>query len=181
MPLIRPEAARALARWREVMAAGGVLAAALWLGTRPGWLLPPVGAVLGLAALAWGLVALRRLRFAGPGGAPGVVEVVEGQIAYFGPEGGGFVAVGEIVEIAVILDAGRRRAIRLVPADGPALTIPMAAEGAARLHDALARLPGIDLGRLAAAPGARPVGRLWRHPSRGRLVAPGSPGGDGTA
>jgi hypothetical protein len=177
MSLIRPEAARTIARWREVLAAGGVLAAGLWLGTRPGWLLPPVGAVLGLAALAWGLVALRRMRFAGKGGAPGVVEVVEGQIAYFGPAGGGFVAVGEIVEIAVILDAAGRRAFRLAPAAGPSLTIPVEAEGAARLHDALAQLPGIDLGRIAAASGARTIGRLWRHPARGRLArAP-----DGTA
>lgn len=169
MPLIRPEAARVIARWREVLAAGAVVAVALWLGTRPGWLLPGLGAVLGGAALAWGFVAFRRLRFAGRGGAPGVVEVVEGQIAYFGPEGGGFVAVGEIVEIAVIRDGAGHRAFRLVPAEGPALTIPVAAEGAARLHDALAQLPGIDLGRMAAAPGAGTVGRLWRHPARGRL------------
>ena len=172
--MIRPEAARALRRWREPGAAAALLGLGLWLGLRGGWVMAGVGGALALAALSWGFVALRRLRFAGAGDAPGIVEVVEGQVAYFGPDGGGFVALRDIVEIALVAGpAGAGRAWRIRPAEGPALCVPVAAEGAARLYDAFAQLPGIDMGRIAAAPEAGVTGRLWRHPARPAL-APGT-------
>lgn len=177
MALIRPAAAAALRRWREVLAAALVLAAGLWCATWGGWFWLACGLLLAALAASWGIVALRRMRFAGRGGAPGVVEVVEGQIAYFGPQTGGFLALADLVEIALVADAAGGRAWRLKPSAGPALLIPVAAEGAGRLHDALAQLPGIDMGRIAAAPGTAAVGRLWRHPLRGRLAG----GTDGTA
>jgi len=170
--MIRPEAARALRRWREPAAAAALLALALWLGFRGGWVMSGVGGVLALAAASWGFVAVRRLRFAGAGGAPGVVEVVEGQIAYFGPDSGGFVALRDIVEIALVTGpAGMGRAWRIRPAEGPALHVPVAAEGAGRLYDAFAQLPGIDMGRIAAAPEVGATGLLWRHPARPALTA----------
>lgn len=148
--LIRPEVGVALRRWREVIAAGGVAVAGLWLMWLGGWVLTPLG--VGLMALAFGLVvlALRRLRFWHGVAAPGVVEVVEGQISYFGPEAGGFVALPEVIELRLVVVHGRMH-WRLKQGDGQALLIPVAAAGAAQLFDAFASLPGLDSQALVAA------------------------------
>ena len=148
--LIRPEVGAALRRWREVIAAGGVAVAGLWLMRLGGWVLTPVG--VGLLALALGLVvlALRRLRFWHGVAAPGVVEVVEGQISYFGPDAGGFVALPDLVELRLVVLNGRAH-WRLKQGDGQALLIPAAAAGAGLLFDAFASLPGMDSQALVAA------------------------------
>ncbi|MDP3961234.1 MAG: hypothetical protein Q8Q26_14450 [Pseudorhodobacter sp.] len=148
--LIRPEVGAALRRWREVIAAVAVGAVGLWLMRLGGWVLTPAG--VGLLALAFGLavLALRRLRFWHGVAAPGVVEVVEGQISYFGPESGGFVALPEVIELRLVVLHGRRN-WRLKQGDGQALLIPVAAAGAAQLFDAFASLPGLDSQALVAA------------------------------
>lgn len=148
--MIRPEVGAAVRRWREVIAAGGVAVAGLWLMRLGGWVLTPVG--VGLLALAFGLgvLALRRLRFWHGVNAPGVVEVVEGQISYFGPEAGGFVALPEVIELRLVVVHGCRH-WRLKQGDGQALLIPVAAAGAAQLFDAFASLPGLDSQALVAA------------------------------
>jgi len=147
---IRPEVAAALRRGREVIAAAAVALAGLWLLTLGGWVLTPVG--VGLIALAFGLavLALRRLRFWRGVAAPGVVEVVEGQISYFGPAAGGFVALPDVIELRLVVMHGRRH-WRLKQGDGQALLIPVAATGAAQLFDAFASLPGLDSQALVAA------------------------------
>ena len=175
MPLIRPEAAAALSRWREVMSAALVIGAGAWLASRGGWVLTGIGGLMTVAALCWGLVALLRLRFARGGGAPGVVEVVEGQVAYFGPDGGGFVVLEDLREIALVTSPDRREtAWRLTPTGGAPLQIPVGAAGAERLFDAFAQLPGLNLGRVSAAAGEGAAGLLWRRPSRQELPRPGS-------
>lgn len=148
--MIRSEVSAALTRWREAIVAAGVGAFGLWLMALGGWVLTPVG--VGLIALAFGLgiVALRRLRFWHGVGAPGVVEVVEGQISYFGPDAGGFVALPDLVELRLITRRGRQ-SWRLKQGDGQALLIPVAAAGAGQLFDAFASLPGLDSQVLVAA------------------------------
>ncbi|WP_205749151.1 hypothetical protein [Frigidibacter oleivorans] len=175
--MIRPEVAAALRRWQEVIAAGAVLAAGLWLAWLGGWLLLPLGLLVAAAGLGLGWQGLRRMRFARGAQAPGLVEFDEAQIAYLGPESGGFVSLAELAEIRLVTLAGRPH-WRLKQADGQALLVPVDAAGAAALHDAFAVLPGIELGRLAAAlqagpddgaaaPGLPPP--LWRRPPAGRI------------
>ena len=183
MSLIRPEARAALWRLREVFAAMGLAAVGLWLAGLGGYVLLPVGAVVVVLAAGFGLLAWRRLRFAQAGEAPGVVELDEGQISYFGPNGGGAVALRELVELRLITMRGRRL-WRLRQQDGQALLIPVEAMGAERLFDAFASLPGMDTGVLVAAVdpalAGGPVGRglavasdsrvIWRHPARAVLT-----------
>ncbi|MFD1912708.1 hypothetical protein [Halodurantibacterium flavum] len=149
MSFLRPEVAAALHRWREVIAAGGAGLVALWFIARGGWLLPGIGIVLLLAAAGFGLVALRRLRFARPVAAPGVVEVLEGQIAYLAPEGGGWVALSELAELG--LSGGAHPRWHLRQRDGRRLEIPVAAAGAERLFDVFTALPGLEARRLLRA------------------------------
>jgi hypothetical protein len=183
MSLIRPQALATLSRWREVLLAAGLALFGLWLVRLGGLVLIPAG--LGVLALAagLGLNAWRRLRFGQAVAAPGLVEVDEGQIAYLGPEIGGFVSLPELVEIKLITLRGRRL-WRLKQADGQAILVPVDAEGAERLFDAFASLPGLDTAALLAAleadaatgstlpvrDGLAGMRLVWRRPEAGGLA-----------
>ena len=148
--MIRPEARAALWRWREVALGGGVLAFGLWLMQLGGYLLLPLGAAVGLAGVALGVLAWRRLRFASRGDAPGIVQVDEGQVSYMGPQVGGFVSLRDMTELRLIAMRGGRL-WRLKQADGQALLIPVEAAGAEALFDAFASLPGMSSADLVTA------------------------------
>ncbi len=173
--MIRPAAQARLSQLRDPAFALALAVAGLWLIWLGGWVLRPLG--LGLIALAagLGLIAWRRLRFAAAtsGQAAGLVHLDEAQIGWFGPESGGFISLAELVELRRI-DRGAQRFWRLKQADGQALLIPVAAEGAAALFDAFAALPGLDSGALVAAldtEAPEDLGRvIWRRGLRN--VAP---------
>lgn len=149
MNFIRPEAQAALWRWRELIAAGMMLALglkwALWgLGfwAAAGWALTAIGVI---AAVIGG----QRLRFRLGQGGPGVVQVDEGQITYFGPLTGGSVAVRELARVGI--DHGARPAHWVLEQPGePALFIPVNAGGADDLFDAFSALPGLKVEKMLA-------------------------------
>jgi hypothetical protein len=164
MSFIRPDLSRRLRRWSELAAAlfaalvGGVI---MRLG---GYLFLPVGAILTLLSLGWALTALRRLSFQRDVAAPGVVEVIEGQVSYFGPSFGGFVALDDLTELRLAEVHGTRQ-WRLRTASGEVLLIPVDAAGADKLYDAFATLPGIDMAALTTALDAGTTTLpLWRRP-----------------
>ncbi|MFV0491734.1 MAG: hypothetical protein ACK5M4_07935 [Pseudorhodobacter sp.] len=147
--MIRPELRAALWRAREVWGAAALGVPGLWFMTLGGWFLTPLGVILIVAALVFGVIGWRRMRFMAEGqGGSGLVEVIEGQIRYFGPAFGGMVAIPDIGELALQHVRGRRF-WRLVAADG-ILLIPIDAEGAGALFDAFASLPGLDMPELLA-------------------------------
>lgn len=168
MSLLRPEALARLARWRELAGAVAVLAFGLWLLARGGYVLVPLGAAFIAVGAGWAVIVLRRMRFAHPATLPGWIEIDEGQLGYYGPGIGGFVALRDITEIRLIVLRGAPH-WRLKQLDGQALLIPLAATGAEQLYDAFASLPGIDMARLSAAAAARAsaqptVQTLWQRP-----------------
>ena len=150
MSFIRPKARQEIARWSEVAAAVGAALVGTLLMRMGGFLFLPVGALLTLLSLGWLLNALRRLSFQRPVVAPGVVEVVEGQVGYFGPTFGGFVALDDVTELR-LTDFHGARQWRLRTLSGEVLLIPIDATGAEKLFDAFATLPGIDMAALSAA------------------------------
>ena len=150
MPLIRQEVTDLAWRGREVLAAGGALALSLWVAAQGGYLLVPLGLLLATLALGFAVLALRRLRFSQTLGAPGMVEVDEAQISYMGPTTGGFVSLGELVELRLLTLRGRRL-WRLKQADGQALLVPVDAAGSEALFDAFGNLPGMDTQALVQA------------------------------
>ncbi|HMO08396.1 MAG TPA: hypothetical protein PKD10_12230 [Paracoccaceae bacterium] len=177
--MIRPELAALFHRWREVIAAGAVAALGMWLAGLGGPLPLAAGALLGLGGAGWALTAWRRVRFAQDVAAPGLVEVTEGRIGYFGPSFGGFIDRDDLAEIRLVTQGGRR-VWRLSALTGEVLLVPVDAQGADRLLDAFAALPGLDAGALVAAlspggggaggglPAAGPVLRtVWRRPGSG--------------
>lgn len=170
--MIRPELRAALLRHRETLAAAGVAGLGLWIASLGGWLLGPLGLGLCALALGWAATALRRARFARAVTDPGLVEVDEGRIGYFGAGStvlGGYIALADLAEIRLLTLRGAQH-WRLKTGDGQALLIPVAAAGAPALYDAFAALPGIDMGRLAAALDQRVAAQsLWHRPARASL------------
>ncbi len=165
MSFIRPKARQEIARWSEVAAAVGAALVGTLLTRMGGFLFLPVGALLTLLSLGWLLNALRRLSFQRPVAAPGVVEVIEGQVGYFGPTFGGFVALDEVNELR-LTDFHGARQWRLRTLSGEVLLIPIDATGAEKLFDAFATLPGIDMAALSVAlnRGASTL-PLWTRPA----------------
>ena len=80
-----------------------------------------------------------------------MVEVDEGQVGYWGPSFGGFVALADLVEVRLTEFHGTRQ-WRLRTASGEVLTVPVDAAGAEKLYDAFAALPGIDMAALRVLP-----------------------------
>ena len=157
MTLIRPEVSALIWRAREVIWGGLVVALGLWLISLGGYALIPLGAVVGGVGLVLASMAFRRMRFEQSVAAPGLVELDEAQVGYLGPEIGGFLSLGELVELRILTLRGRR-VWRLKQADGQALLIPVDAKGAERLFDAFVNLPGMDSVALIAALEARDSG-----------------------
>jgi hypothetical protein len=151
MPLIRPAARATLRRLREVLAGAGIAALGLYWG---------LAALVPLAWVGWALVALgaalvvigvQRLRFArGPGEGPGIVQVDEGQVAYFGPHDGGAVALSELTRLELDRASEPPRWYLHQPGQ-PVLSIPVTAANAEVLFDSFAALPGMRTERMLAA------------------------------
>jgi hypothetical protein len=147
---LRDGAREALWQGREVIAGAVVLALGLWIASYGGLILLPFGLAVAALGAGWIWTALRRLRFQAEGEAPGVVEVDEGRITYFGPTMGGSVGLSDLAELRLLRMRGRA-VWRLKQGDGQALLIPAQAAGADALFDAFASLPGIDLGAVINA------------------------------
>ncbi len=172
MPLIRPEISATLRRWSEVLSGIAVALFGLWaLQAQDRFFQALAGAIL-LAGLGIALIGWRRLRFRREGAGPGIVQVVEGQISYFGPETGGFVPVRDLVELHLI---ARGTVWLLITQDGTRLEIPVTATGADQLFDAFTTLPGLRMADLLAAldaPDPPKARALWGHPAhRGRHMS----------
>jgi hypothetical protein len=172
MSLLRPELAERLRPWREPAIWAALLALGVWLIWVGYSRLAPLPFVVGLIAAAAGAgllrAAVRRVRLSGGVRSEGVVVIDEARIAYLGPRGGGFIDLPAIARVEIVtrpyLPPGSAHAWVLTAEDGAKLMIPLGAEGAERLFDALSPLPGIDFDAGAAAVAARGPGRavVWR-------------------
>ena len=101
MSFVRPEVQAALTRWREALVGAALLILGAWLAATSlglpyllGLVMAPLGAVLIFTGL-------RRGRFQPGTGAPGVVDVDERQITYFGPEAGGAVSLDALTRVTI--------------------------------------------------------------------------------
>ncbi len=173
MSFIRPELAARLHHWREAIGWAALLATGLLLLWRGYARLEPLLFVLGLLLAAAGIgllhAAVRRLRLSAGAPAEGVVVIDEARIAYLGPRDGGFVDLPSVTRVEIVsrphLPPASPHAWVITTEDGTRLTIPLGAEGADGLIDALSLLPGIDFDAGVAAINARRPGRatVWRR------------------
>jgi hypothetical protein len=171
--MIRAEAAEKLRPWAETGAALAATGFGIWVFSLGGWVFWPLGLLLACACSAWALDARRRMRFNHDGLGPGAVELDEGAIRYLSPNRllGGEIGLRDLIEIRLMRLNGRSH-WRLKSGSGEALLIPADARGAELLAGAFATLPGIDMGRVAAAlaPSAPTIQTVWARPVRARLT-----------
>lgn len=164
MSFVRDGAAATLRRWREVLSGLGLAALGLWWATSTGALVAWIGWVALLIGLALILAGIQRGRFRIPGQGPGVVQVDEGRIAYFGPLTGGAVALSELRRVSH--DPTGKPAHWVLSQPGQEdLFIPVTAEGAEALFDIFASLPGLQTERMLAS-ARRRSGQpevIWEH------------------
>ncbi len=162
--MIRPEAAQALSRWRDVMIGAAVLLLGVyWAFFTGGGLLHWIGYLVMALGVVIGFAGFQRARFSAGTGGPGVVSIVEGRISYFGPLTGGIVDLEALGTLT--LDPRAKPPHWLLAQPGqPPLAIPLTAEGADALFDAFASLPGIrteHMLRQMQAGGDAPI-VIWR-------------------
>lgn len=153
MSFIRPEALKVLKQWGVpgALAVGG--GAAIWRG----WGMMSDGAWVGGVLIGIGVFACLALVGAveraltgwrGRRGGPGMVVVEEGRISYFGPAGGGIVALDALVAIDIVTTDQGPLAEDLfwVLTDefGKMVSIPGGARDASLLLDALGALKNFN-------------------------------------
>ncbi len=165
MSFMRPEATATLARWQGVLISLAVLASGLLIIWRSFGITFWLGVIIALAGAISLVAALQRLRFAAGAGGPGVVDIDEGAIGYFGPLGGGVIARSEMTALA--LDrTGKPAHWALSQPDQPDVMIPLTASGADALFDVFAALPGMRTERMLTEMHRTAPGRivLWQKP-----------------
>lgn len=150
--MIRKDAAATLGRWAEALVGLGIAAlGAYWAFFTGGGLLHYIGYLVILIGAVVTFSGIQRARFDQGGGGPGVVQIVEDRISYFGPQTGGVVDLPELRSLTLDL----KEKVWVLRQDGHLpLHIPLNAERAEALFDVFARLPGLRteqmLGQLEA-------------------------------
>ncbi len=141
---LRPEVRATLKRWREALVGGALALLGLYWGLVGGGLLRIVAVALILLGAALLFAGIQRGRLRTGSGGAGVVQLVEGQLGYFGPQTGGVIAVADISAVS------RRGNLWILQGAGQRLEVPMDASGAECLLDAFAMLPGLNMSAILA-------------------------------
>ncbi|MDX8354242.1 hypothetical protein [Cognatiyoonia sp. IB215182] len=140
---LRPEARAFFRRWREVIIALAVASLGLY------WALDGVGITVWLGyifiaiGLGWAVAGFQRARFAQGGDGPGVVQVRERRLAYFGPLDGGVIDVADLTKLELDPSSHPDPSWILTGIEGQRIAIPINAKGAESLFDVFSALPGI--------------------------------------
>ena len=165
MSFLRPEAKAQLLRWRETLAGLGALALGAWFALTSYGVLFGLGVVLAIGGAALAVAGVQRARFRLGSEGPGVVQVVEGRVTYFGPWGGGGASLDRLAWLELVPVRGGVGAWVLIEEEGERLEIPVDARGAERLFDVFAALPGLDTRRMLAdlRPPVRERTLVWQR------------------
>ncbi len=144
MSFIRPEVRQALSRWRETII--GLIAATIggiWMFTSYG-AVQIVGTVLAIGGALLVVAGIQRGVFRRATRGPGLVNVLEGQLTYFGPTDGGAVFTKDIRRLDIHRNNSSAAAWVIHHDGGPPLHIPVDAAGAENLFDVFSNLPGLN-------------------------------------
>lgn len=163
MSFLRPEAKAALWQRRELLSGLAVTAFGVWLVVTGLGFLRVIGSVVTLSGAALAFAGLQRARFRQGGGGPGVVQIDERQVLYYGPLTGGSVSLDSLTRVE-LSGTGVAQHWILIEPGAPALSIPTKAEGADMLFDAFATLRGMNIDAMLAAlskPDKHPV-VIWQ-------------------
>ncbi|MEM6576852.1 MAG: hypothetical protein AAF678_00035 [Pseudomonadota bacterium] len=160
MSFVRAEALTAINRWREALAGAAIAGIGLWWIFGTGGLLFWLGFVLLPTGLSLAGLGIQRGRLRTGSVGPGIVQVDEGRVVYFGPLTGGGVDLATLSRLEIDPSGHPAHWVLHQPAEAP-LFIPVNATGAEQLFDAFAMLPRF--------PTAKAVD-LMTHPPEGKTL-----------
>ncbi len=144
MTFIRPELRRRIWRWREVLIGLFVAGCGMFWTVSQTGILAAIGLALTIVGALVVFAGFQRTRFRVGAGGPGVVQVTERQVTYYGPFDGGALSIDALVRVDLDPGAQPFPAWILTEAGGTVLAIPTHAENAEALFDVFAALDGIQ-------------------------------------
>lgn len=141
---MRPEARASLWRWREALTGLALLAVGLWWTYASFGIVRVIGMILTLGAIILVIAGIQRARFRQTGKGPGIVQVAERRLAYFGPLTGGQMDIADLTRLE--LDPTGLPAAHwiLTGVGGQSIAIPVNAQNADALFDLFGSLEGIQ-------------------------------------
>ncbi len=169
MSFLRPSVMTHLMKWREAYIAGLLLLLGLWLFLYGSTTLNLVAQGLGLLVSLVGMIflytTLQRIRFKRVEKAPGVVEVTEREISYFGPMHGKTISLESLRKIELRESEAYAAIWVLYHAAGDPMIVPVSAKGSERLFDAFTGLSGVKMDVLVKAVNQEPVRNqmIWKR------------------
>lgn len=163
MSFIRPEVARWARQWRDLLIGLGVALVGVRLLVFPSLFHQILGGIILIGGAALAYTGVQRAMFRS-GEGPGVVQVDEGRITYFGPLDGGSIGVSDL-QLLEIEPNGFPSPHWALRGSKGVLNIPVDAHGADGLIDAFAVLPGLATETVLRAAAQPPAKRttLWRR------------------
>ncbi len=164
---IRPEILNGIWRWREALF-GAFMAACgmVWAVTQQG-VLAAIGTSIAIVGALIIFAGIQRTRFCVGSGGPGVVQVHERLVTYYGPHDGGSVSIDALQSVE-LNPTTKPATWVLTEVGGQPLSIPTNAENAELLFDVFAALDGIRTENMLAKLRANPVEpvTIWNHGQR---------------
>ena len=139
----RPEVRAFFLHWREVIFAGALAFFGIWWALTGIGITQWLGVVFSVLGVAWAVAALQGARFAQDGDGPGVVQIRERRLAYFGPLDGGVMDVADLSKLEIDPTSHPDPSWVLTSIEGQVIAIPINAAGAEDLFDVFAALPDI--------------------------------------
>ncbi|MEL6685500.1 MAG: hypothetical protein AAFN63_05605 [Pseudomonadota bacterium] len=139
----RPEVRAFFRLWREVLFAAAVVLFGLWWALTGTGITQWLGIIFIGLGIGWIIAADQRRRFAQDGDGPGVVQIRERRLAYFGPLDGGVMDMADLNRLEIDPSSRPDPSWVLTSIEGQVLSIPINAKGAEDLFDVFASLPEI--------------------------------------
>jgi len=169
MSFIRPEIRNALWRWREALFGAFLASFGMYWAVSQRGLIAVIGTSLAIVGALIIFAGIQRTRFRVGSGGPGVVQVHERLVTYYGPLDGGSVSIDALKSVELDPKAQPAAEWLLTEVGGSLpLRIPTNAENAEALFDVFAALSGIKtenmLSKLRDDPGQRVT--IWQESQR---------------
>lgn len=163
---IRTEAKATMWRFRDVIGGAVVLCLGGWMVWQGFGFVPWLGVITMALGVALFVTGLQRARFRQGDDGPGVVQITERRLAYFGPLQGGVMDIEDVSMLAFDPSGHPAPYWVLTGPENREIAVPITAKGAEALFDTFAVLPGMRTDKLLAVLNTLPAEKvvIWSRP-----------------
>jgi hypothetical protein len=169
MSFIRPPVVAHFTKWREAYFVAGVMLFGAWMylhgSARLNLILQGLGLVVSIIGIILLRTTIQRIRFRRAQMAPGMVDVTEREISYFGPMHGKTISLESLNKIELRESEAYAAIWVLHHTEGDPMIVPTSAKGSERLFDAFISLSGVKMDVLVAAINHTPIQAqvIWKR------------------